>query len=348
MMKSKRLLPLGLSLLVTLVVGLASACQQQPVPAATPTAAATVVPSDPPAYPGPGSVPDAESAYPGGQQQPAAPFPEYVPPFEGKIAFHSERTGRLQIYVLDGATSETRQITDDPREAFEPSWSPDCQQLMFTTGAGSITDFDLYTIDRDGRNQQPFSTRPSIGDWAAAWSPNGDRVAFQTSIDGGFNVCIAGLDGEVQACLERAGFSNAAPSWSSDGTTIAFVSDRTGNWEIFVAAVDGSSAPVQLTNNGYSNLHPQISPDGRNIVYSSNELGVRKLYMMNIDGSDQRPFTIGSDTDITPRWVGNELIVFSSDRTTEWDLYMASRDGSIIQRLTYSATLDQWPVWCSN
>lgn len=345
MIKIKTVL-LGIVILLLIV-----ACGQTetPAPTAPDSAASPPAQTGDAAYP----APDTDTAV----TQDAYPIPsedvnllesDPVPGFPGKIAFHSERMGGLQIFVLDGTTGELTQVTNDPREAFEPAWSPDCSQIIYTSGAGSLTDFGLYRIQADGSDRTPFIDQPGIGEWAAAWSPQGDRVAYQATPDAGLmNVCLADANGQPQGCLAHSGYSNASPDWSPDGRQIVFSSNRTGNWEIFVKTADLSETAVQLTSNGASNLYPKFAPDGQTIVYSSNQPGIRTLFTMNPDGSNQQQIIASPDVNTMPHWLGNDMVLFTSDRTSEWDLYMTARDGSSPpRRLTFSSSSDQWPAWC--
>lgn len=271
---------------------------------------------------------------------------ERVPRFPGKIAFHSDRSGSLQIHVVHGDTGKVECLTDSPSQAFEPSWSPDCQSLVFASGRGGRDDFELYMIRVNGSDQTQVFENPTVDDWSPAWSPRNDLIAYQTNKGGSLNVCLAEVDGKSKGCLEKGAYNNALPSWSPDGDKILFVSDRDGDWEIYVTEMYTSSTPIQLTHNTYEDMHPQFSPDGRSIAFASKRQGNFDIFILKADGSDEVQLTTDSGDDIIPRWVGNDRIVFTSVRTLDWDLYLMSRDGKNISQLTHERGLDKWPAWC--
>lgn len=266
--------------------------------------------------------------------------------FDGVIAFHSKRSGALQIYVLQGDAGETVRLTNDTGGAFEPSWSPDCGSIVFASGRDDPNSFELYTMLNDGSEQTRLLENQPADDWAPAWSPVGDIIAYQTNQAGKLSVCFVTVDGEPQGCLE-SGYSNALPSWSPDGSKILFTSDRGGGgWDVYVTDVQGDSTPMQLTDNDVVDMHPQFSPDGQFIAFDSKRAGNYDIFIMNADGSGEIRLTTDGADDVTPRWVGNEQLVFASARTSEWELYLMDRDGGNVTRLTYTAGMNKWPVWC--
>lgn len=267
-------------------------------------------------------------------------------PFEGTVAFHSERNGLLQIYLLRGDTPEAVRLTADPAGAFEPDWSPDCGSIVFASKRLDPDAFELYTMHEDGSGERLLFENQPADDWSPAWSPVGELIAYQTNQSGELDICFVNPAGESQGCLE-GDYKKASPAWSPDGTKILFVSDRDGDWDIYLTDYPAVSEPVPLTDNNASDLNPRFSPDGRSVAFASNPLGNFEIFVMDADGSNLVQLSAVDGDDVTPRWMGNDKIVFASQRTGDWELYVMNRDGSNLVRLTDSPGLDKWPVWCS-
>jgi len=265
--------------------------------------------------------------------------------FDGMIAFHSERSGNLQIYVLYGDTGETKRLTTEPGGAFEPSWSPDCKSLAFASEPDPGS-FEIYTIQIDGNKAARLFENQPADDWSPAWSPTGEVIAYQTNETGKINICFVNLEGDSQGCL-KSDFSNALPTWSPDGSKLLFISNRDGEWNVYVTDYPVASESTQLTNNNGIDMRPQFSPDGQFIVFSSKHVGNYDIFVMKSDGTQETQLTSGGTNDVNPHWVGNEQIVFASERTGDWELYLMDRDGGNLKQLTDIPGLDKWPAWCA-
>ncbi len=50
-----------------------------------------------------------------------------------KLAFALSKTGSLNLYVMDLASGQIRQVTDGRSNNTEPSWMPDSQTLVYTS-----------------------------------------------------------------------------------------------------------------------------------------------------------------------------------------------------------------------
>ena len=268
--------------------------------------------------------------------------------FPGKIAFHSNRTGLLEVYILDGKTGQVERVTSYNEEAFEPSWAPDCESIIFSSGSNSDSNIEVYKMDLDGNNVSTnLSNHPERDDWMGAWSPKGDLIAYQSNFEGRLNVCFMDLNGQDKGCIERDAYNNALPAWSPDGSMIVFISDRDGDWEIFTASVEGDTEAIQLTDNNYTDTHPQFSPDGTKIAFSADPYTNYDVFVMDIDGSDAVRLTIDPEDEVMPHWMGNERLVFASEKTQDWELYLMDSDGANVEQITNTPGLDKWPVWCS-
>jgi TolB protein len=94
-------------------------------------------------------------------------------------------------------------------------------------------------------------TRNGGRNFAPAWSPDGQRIAFERRFGKGpqsgqchacresltYEVHVMNADGSEQRRLTPRG---AKPGWSPDGRTIAFMSKRNSNAEIYVMNADGT------------------------------------------------------------------------------------------------------------
>jgi Tol biopolymer transport system component len=161
-----------------------------------------------------------------------------------------------------------RQLTFlDRQYASVSSWSPDGQQIVFSSQMGDAlgtaaysdtTTAEIYIINVDGSGLQQL-TNNTVHDNGARLSPDGQWIAFTSYRDGNYDIYAMRIDGTDVHNLTNNPASDGSPTWSPDGTQIAFVSDRDGNDEIYLMQADGSQ-PTRLTQTTSSDLNPAWQP----------------------------------------------------------------------------------------
>ncbi|MDM4768409.1 DPP IV N-terminal domain-containing protein [Pelomonas sp. SE-A7] len=187
-----------------------------------------------------------------------------------RIVFQSRRTGNLDIYTLDLAGGEPRQLTNDVEPDYLPEWSPDGTEIVFTSWRKEAGETEraahLYLMKPDGSGQRRLpiaSLKTSAG---ASWSPDGKRLVYSRQMDGkGAELFVADRDGGNEKRLTQDSaqdIHNGSPAFSPDGQWIAFYSDAgKGNAQLQVIRPDGSERRTVRAEG--KNWYPRWSPDGR-------------------------------------------------------------------------------------
>ena len=237
------------------------------------------------------------------------------------IAFHSDRDGDFEIYVMDSDGDNLRRLTNSPADDYFPSWSPNGRHIAFHSNRDG--NLEIYVMDSDGDNLRRLTNNSAWDtDLFPSWSPNGRHIAFSSNRDGNFEIYVMDSDGDNLRRLTSHSDSDRLPSWSPDGRHIAFHSDRDGDFEIYMMDSDGDNLR-RLTNNSADDYFPSWSPNGRHIAFHSDRDGNFEIYVMDSDGDNPHRLTNDLAQDWNPSWSPNgRHIAFSSNRDGNWEIYM--------------------------
>lgn len=169
-----------------------------------------------------------------------------------QIAFVSDRhgaehgrTGDRELYIIGvNGAAETR-LTDHPARDMMPTWSPDGQQLLFTSDRDGNA--ELYVMRRDGSQLRRLTTNP-LADLYPTWSPDGRTIAWVRANGEHGDLLLMDPDGTHVRALQRGLRFLAHPIWSPASHQIAFDYDGNG---------DGFNEPYRLDVAGGT---PQLIP----------------------------------------------------------------------------------------
>jgi Tol biopolymer transport system component len=110
-------------------------------------------------------------------------------------------------------------------------------------------------------------------DMEPQFSPDGKKIAFNSSRSGSYEIWMCGREGRNPVQLTSFGGPFiGSPRWSPDSRWIAFENPQAGNDDIYVISADGGQ-PRRLTSGPSSNVRPSWSQDGRWIYFGSKRSG---------------------------------------------------------------------------
>ena len=232
-----------------------------------------------------------------------------------------------------------------PTEAAFPGDNGNLTYYTDADGPGDI--FEIYTSDPDGANPQRL-TIDEQGARNPAWSPDGQKIAFQNFAPPDFftNVWVMDADGGnsfqvTDSSTGGPGSSDENPSWSPDGTRLALQSRRDGNVDIYTINLDGTGR-TRLTEQPTDDFAPAWSPDGEQIAFETLRDSSLEIFVMDADGQDQVNLSNDPATDRDPSWSPDgSKIAFAR----AGDIYVMNADGSQQTQLTDDPGLDIEPAW---
>jgi Tol biopolymer transport system component len=133
---------------------------------------------------------------------------------QGKIAFVSDRSDNLGIYVMNANGSNQKLLTNNSAINDYPQWSPDGKKIAFYTNYDGVC--SIYVIDANSANilQLTDNSSANYNPW---WSPDGTKIAFHSERDGNTEIYVMNADGSNQTRLTNNSVQDEFPSWSPDG-----------------------------------------------------------------------------------------------------------------------------------
>jgi dipeptidyl aminopeptidase/acylaminoacyl peptidase len=289
---------------------------------------------------------------------------------EGGFAFSPDMTRvafnkQGDLWVRPLGAGDARRITSTPEMESRAIWSPDGQQLAYTTGettrhadpapyVGAKLLFawferkngDLFVVPAAGGTPRAISPGP-MREGAPRWIDK-DRLVFDRFSEDTTTreIVIANAQtGEAKVVhrdVDQKWWSppfsaRPSPQPSPEGAWIAFIADTDGWDHIYILKTDGSGAkPVQVTRGRFEAWRPSWSPDGSRIVFDANSEaspGVRQLGIASIASNGEatvRFATTGRGTNTSGTWSpnGDAVVYQHTDPHNSADLFVARVDGS--------------------
>jgi tricorn protease len=212
------------------------------------------------------------------------------------LAFNSNRSGSLDVFVMDLATGDVRRLTHDAGSEELTGWSGDSQWIYFSSSAEDVGGMsDVFRVRVTGgtpmavaadRYETEFFAAPSRyepgliaiatrGRMAQSqWWRNGHSHIDQSEI---WTVHMPTTSSGVPTYAKVSeGGKNLWPMWGAGGATIHFMSDRSGAENLWSVSKEGGEA-VRLTSFEDGRvLWPSITADGRTIAFER-EFGIWTL-----------------------------------------------------------------------
>jgi len=110
-------------------------------------------------------------------------------------------------------------------------------------------------------------------------SPDGTRIAFESTRSGAYEVWMCRSDGSGLIQLTHFNSHTGTPRWSPDGQQIVFDSRAAGNADIYILDSQGG-VPHRLTVEPSGEVVPSWSRDGRWIYFASDRTGGWEVWKM--------------------------------------------------------------------
>ncbi|RPJ86810.1 MAG: hypothetical protein EHM18_04325, partial [Acidobacteria bacterium] len=240
-------------------------------------------------------------------------------PDGGRIAFASNETGNLEIFVTDWRGGTPQNLTENAAQDEYPTWFPDGSAIAFVSDRNGQTGiWKMSQLGRDPILLIPSGSQPAI-------SPDGLRLAFVVAGGRGYSrIAVSPLAELTRIQIltddEDGPFDHRDPAWSPDGKSICY-STRHNLWSI--PASGGTAHP--LTEQGELDTDPCWSPGGRFIYFTSYRGGTIALWREAIGWGRAERLTLGTGIESQPSLTGDGSRLAYSTEGPETSLVLRRR-----------------------
>lgn len=218
-------------------------------------------------------------------------------PDKSKIAFASDRSGSMQIWIVNSCGTEFSQITGFSKSplntfCFSPCWENE-DHLVYTTMTNGSSHSEIARICIDDGQQQIFRIYDGTSYCCAAPCLSDDFTKLACVVGVSINSChsnilVANYPNLGNKHIVSIPGQNACnPKWSANGL-LAYDEASSG---IYIVLPSGAQLQNVSGIEHPTDRLPVFSPDGSQIAFISAESGNANIYTMNIDGTNRQQKT---------------------------------------------------------
>jgi Tol biopolymer transport system component/serine/threonine protein kinase len=203
------------------------------------------------------------------------------------ILFSSARKGLPTLWRVSASGGEPRPVAGVGTMAFCPSVSRKGHQLIYQNQLRNDNIWRVQLTDETHIKGSPSVLISSnVGmNWRPDFSPDGKRIAFESSRSGYAEIWACDTDGTNCSPLTSLHGVAGTPRWSPDGRHIAFEFHPGAHSEIYVLEVGSGPPHLVHTRSGAENLAPSWSRDGQWIYFASDRgEGRFQLWKVRLQG----------------------------------------------------------------
>lgn len=227
-----------------------------------------------------------------------------------RIAFESERSGTLHVWVCEADGSNPIQLTSMGGSPSSPDWSPDGRQIAFDARAEVNNDDirHIYVMNAEGGPPRRITTGTSY-DGMPSWSRDGRWINFASNRNGAFQVWKVPVEGGEAVQVTKNGGFRACES--PDGKYLYYSKfiDTSGLWRMPVEGGEESLILDQLqagyweawavVDRGIYFINPESKPNATIEFFSLATRRVTRIASLEKPVSNNPTLVISPDE----RWI---------------------------------------------
>jgi TolB protein len=222
--------------------------------------------------------------------------PEFKQREEDKKSGHRRRyqwdfDPHMDIFEADPDGTNLRRLTDADGYDAEGSYSPDGQWIVFCSERTGKGNFELFIMDKDGKQVRQLTKTPGCYNGGPFFSPDGKRVIFRSdrTEKDRLQLYVINSDGSGERALtNEPAWVQWGPYWHPDNKHIIYAgadhSDPTArpNYDLYWMNVE-TGKKLRITHSPSADVLPVFSPDGKKLMWTSTRTADRSSQLFIAD-----------------------------------------------------------------
>jgi Tol biopolymer transport system component len=234
------------------------------------------------------------------------------------IAFNSDRTGEMNIWLYSIADRSSRRLTRGAGGDYQANWSLDGNHIVFFSSRAGTA--DIWAIEMATGQMKPLTETDSI-DVNPFYSPDGKFIAYNSDRSGRPEVWLMDADGTGARQLTEVGVMGHFLRWNRNGDGVIFRCPGRGNARTMEASINGGQP--RLLGEVAGGSHMSLSPDYSRVM---DVIGHKTLWVSPLGSGKPETVFEFDDPDVRidyPVWSPDgQWVLFDRFRPQGGDIWM--------------------------
>ena len=243
-----------------------------------------------------------------------------------KLAFYYDKTGRIELYVMDLETKKIEQISNGeipraPRTGFV--WDRKAENIFFGKDADGNERNDIWSIDLKGKTKALTET-PTFQEHAGNVSHDNEWITYMSTKSGQMNVHKMKLDGSEDTQLSASDVPVSGGLWSFDDKWIAMgtneMKTNLENDDVYLYNNESGDMKriIRITEDGSHDNFGDWAPDSKSLAFQSDASGLTQVGIYNLETEEIKWLSDGKNIEYVGKFCpeGTQLAVLQNFEST--------------------------------